>query len=519
MSDELTIQAVNQPQVQQKKKSTTPYVLGGVVGGGLVGAGVNSLVKKPTSWEDVVKEAKDTTDFSTKAEPASWEAVKKNAQEVADLEAKLKAVPEKTLTSGAEFDALEAAKKARQEEFDRLFKAEKESGKGIKTSIPAAENVDIPKKQRKEYNAIRDDYRKVIKDMWTNKSGEYQKLGEKMRNADAAYDAKVNQWATEYHNAVAASGSGKPKITLKSYFAVNDSTGKKSLIYQDMNKFYQDQLKATGKYNVANPKGQKAMRTKAHELTVQNLNNMKQYIENTDKLASIKVDPAQLAAAKATTYQDVIKKSSEKYARELEIINGSRKVSKKIKADLINDLTAEYGCTKDELEKVLSKRIKIAQKYEPTLEKIKKAKDNSYLSGIYAKQREAYRQQELKPVMQKFKKKFPELCKEKSSLSDSEITEKVNKALEKTDFEKNLKDAQIKFDKALEAKGTANTAAKETIEKELAAAKGKLQNAAEELGKKFKKGGTNKWVAAGIGAVIGAAALYGVAASKNKKAV
>ena len=246
---------------------------------------------------------------------------------------------------------------------------------------------------------------------------------------------------------------------------------------------------------------------------------MKQYIENTDKLASIKVDLAQLAAAKATTYQDVIKKSSEKYARELEIINGSRKVSKKIKADLINDLTAEYGCTKDELEKVLSKRIKIAQKYEPTLEKIKKAKDNSYLSGIYAKQREAYRQQELKPVMQKFKKKFPELCKEKSSLSDSEITEKVNKALEKTDFEKNLKDAQIKFDKALEAKGTANTAAKETIEKELAAAKGKLQNAAEELGKKFKKGGTNKWVAAGIGAVIGAAALYGVAASKNKKAV
>ena len=140
MSDELTIQGVNPQAYQPQKTSTTPYTVGGAVVGGLAGAGINSWVKKPMSWEDVVKEAKDTTDFSTKAEPASWEAVKKDAQNVADLEAKLKNVPEKTLTSGAEFDALETAKKARDAEFERLVEIErKKASTGTVTTLPTAE--------------------------------------------------------------------------------------------------------------------------------------------------------------------------------------------------------------------------------------------------------------------------------------------------------------------------------------------------------------------------------------------
>ena len=59
---------------------------------------------------------------------------------------------------------------------------------------------------------------------------------------------------------------------------------------------------------------------------------------------------------------------------------------------------------------------------------------------------------------------------------------------------------------------------KQILEKELAAAREKLQKGATELASKFKKGGTNTWLAAGIGAVIGAAALYGIASSKNKEA-
>ena len=89
MSDELTIQPQLQPQVQQKK-STAPYVAGGVVGGGVVGALVNNALKKPTSWEAIVNEAKDTTDFSTKAEPASWESVKNDAKAVDYLKLKRK---------------------------------------------------------------------------------------------------------------------------------------------------------------------------------------------------------------------------------------------------------------------------------------------------------------------------------------------------------------------------------------------------------------------------------------------
>lgn len=517
MSDELTIQPQLQPQIQQKK-STAPYVAGGVVGGGVVGALVNNALKKPTSWEAIVNEAKDTTDFSTKAEPASWESVKNDAKTVADLEAKLKNVPEKTLAEDAkEAVDLQKAKDARQAEFDRLFKAEKKTaGKGAGTTIPSWDDVDLPKKKKSEYNAIRDEYRNKLKDMYTDKSGEYHILSKKMEATNANYANKVSHWEADYRR---AAGTGtKPAVSLKGYFAMNDATGKKSLIYQDMNNFYQNELKATGKYDITNKKAAKAMRTKAHELTMQQLENMKQYIENTDKLGKIKVDPAQLTAASAHDYKDVIKKTSKQYRRELDIISGDRKVPKKVKADLVSDLTAEYGCTPEKLENVISKRIKIAQKYEPTMDKIAKAKDNSYLSGVYSKQREAYKAGELKSTLAKFKKKFPQLVKTETPVSDSEITAKVNKALEGSTFEKNIASAQAAYDKALEKGGTANTAAKETVEKELAAAREKLQKGATELASKFKKGGTNTWLAAGIGAVIGAAALYGIASSRNKEA-
>ena len=66
MSDELSIQAVNQPQVKQT--SPVPYALGGAVVGGLTGAAVANYTTKPkyASFEDIIADTKDNFEKNAK---------------------------------------------------------------------------------------------------------------------------------------------------------------------------------------------------------------------------------------------------------------------------------------------------------------------------------------------------------------------------------------------------------------------------------------------------------------------
>lgn len=86
MSDELSIQAVNQPQVKQT--SPMPYALGGAVVGGLGGAAVANYTTKPkyASYEDIIKDAKDNFEKNAK------EAISEEADQTKAINARQAAI-------------------------------------------------------------------------------------------------------------------------------------------------------------------------------------------------------------------------------------------------------------------------------------------------------------------------------------------------------------------------------------------------------------------------------------------
>lgn len=583
MSDELTIQGVNPQAYQPQKTSTTPYTVGGAVVGGLAGAGINSWVKKPMSWEDVVKEAKDTTDFSTKAEPASWEAVKKDAQNVADLEAKLKNVPEKTLTSGEEFERLEGAKKLRDAEFERLVEIErKKASTGTVTTLPTAEEMRLGIKG--------DDASKVAAD--------YKKYNETLK---PEYDAKVNAVKinpataghSEYIKAETAKNNFETK--LKQYYedtaknaAEKDKATRKNTearLEKELKKLVNNEYKYKTNNEIleqafkdGNMVEQKGWRKKLTTNVYTDPKSGKKYVLKEDikfsdlkKEANTSIDnlrnnllddikgaengyneasknisefakkkefrPLSKKGHKNTEFvcdlSDIKGKNTiselEREAKIIEKLADPKKASKVKPAD-ISAIQTKYGLNPKEvagnkkIAEQISKRLDLAKEYKDLDKALKDSLGGQDRIALYKDEMDKAinSNNDVKSAAKKIKtlaKKYGINVETATDIDESAIKNKVTEAMKGSSFEDKVKSAQEAFDKALESKGTANTAAKEAIEKELAAAKGKLQQSAEALGNKFKKGGTNKWVAAGIGTVIGAAALYGIAASKNKKAV
>ena len=511
MTDELTIQGVN-PQMQQvqKKNNTVPYTLGGAAVGATAGYFINNAVQSKANWEDLVKEVKDTTDFSTKAEPATWNSLKEKANEVAKLQEQLKNLPEKTLADDVkEVVDLNTAK----ENYAKALEAEKNKFKnaaGVTNSVPAIETIEenLSKNQKAEYNAIRDKYLNKLKDLRNDKTGEYVKLGESMDNVKKEYTSRTNNWVTDYFNNKIAD----PKLSPKKYFSENQGN-KKTLIYDDVRKFYEAELAKTGIYS-SHKKAQKALRTKAHELTIKQLNNMQTIAEAAENMDKIKIEPAQLTAAKAAKVEDVLKKRVGDYRKELDIIQGSNKKAKKA---LITKLTSEYGCTEDKLENVLEKRIKISQKFEPHLKKIDEAKKGyKVISDIFANKRNKLVETEVKPIIKELKKKFPDLVgKNTKNLSESEIASKAEEALKGKEVTKILQDAENAYKTALEKNGTTNTAAKEALEGQIKTATEAVEKGAKELAGKLKTGGMNKYAAMAIGGIALALAGFGIASSKK----
>jgi len=121
MTDEMTIQP------QRQKSPLVPTILAGGVGAGVGALGTHwyNSSNGAKSYEELIAEVKDKTDFSSKKEPAKWSDFKKQAEKVAELERKLAEAPEKVLP---ETDALAINRKNLQTKFDqelaRLVEAE-----------------------------------------------------------------------------------------------------------------------------------------------------------------------------------------------------------------------------------------------------------------------------------------------------------------------------------------------------------------------------------------------------------
>ena len=141
MTDEMTI--------QQRKSPVMPTVIGAGVGA-LGGLGVSAAYNRITdakSYEELVAEVKDKTDFSSKKEPAKWSDLKKKTEEIVKLEKELKELPEKVLE---ESDPAAKARKSAQEAYDKELKRmieAKEKSLGVDTTTNSiVKNYEAQKK-------------------------------------------------------------------------------------------------------------------------------------------------------------------------------------------------------------------------------------------------------------------------------------------------------------------------------------------------------------------------------------
>lgn len=452
MSDELTIQ----PQVQQKSNAV-PYAAGGAIIGGLAGALSPVGVTKPkyASYEDILKESEDT--FKSQIEKGGeakgvWEAAKEHAEKVKNAEAeydkKVQEIKDANKTAaGALPETEQAAKdlKLAQENYDKALEAEKNKLSNIskggvaRDAVPSAESlgVTMSKKDLKNYNTIRNEYLNKLKDI--RNDAKYKKYSQAITDVSAEYDRKSDAWINDFKSAVAKD----PKMTPKKYFAEKNGSGK-TLIFDDVLKFYETELQKTGNYS-SHKKAQKALRTRAYELAKQELTNLQTAAEAAQQAAKIKIDPAQLTAASASDVGEVLNKRVSEYQKELQTVQDLSKKNKATRKALIKKLTAEYGCTEDKLENVLSKRIKIAQKFDSHLQKVLDADRDAVkqLIEAYAKKRNKLVADETKTILAKFKKNFPQFAKiDAENLSESEIATKAEEALKGKDVAKKLEDAK-----------------------------------------------------------------------------
>ena len=475
MSDELTIQ----PQVQQKSNAV-PYAAGGAIIGGLAGALSPVGAKKPkyASYEDILKESEDT--FKSQIEKGGeakgvWEAAKEHAEKVKNAEAeydkKVQEIKDANKTvAGTLPETEQAAKdlKLAQENYDKALEAEKNKLSNIskggvaRDAVPSAESlgVTMSKKDLKNYNTIRNEYLQKLKDI--RNDAKYKKYSQAITDVSAEYDRKSDSWIKDYKKAAAKD----PKMTPKKYFAEKNGSGK-TLIFDDVVKFYETELQKTGNYS-SHKKAQKALRTKAYELAKQELTNLQTIAEAAQKVAKIKIDPAQLTAASASDVGEVLNKRVSEYQKELQTVQDLSKKNKATRKALIKKLTAEYGCTEDKLENVLSKRIKIAQKYDSFIQKAEDADRAAVkpLTEAYVKKRNKLVADETKTILAKFKKNFPQFAKiDAENLSESEIATKAEEALKGKDVAKKLEEAK----KAAEARAKElGLNAKELTDDELA---------------------------------------------------
>lgn len=627
MSDELTIQPGVNPQIQPKKTSTTPYALGGAAVGAAVGGAVNHYIKKPMSWEDVIKEAKDTTDFSTKTEPASWEGVKAKAKEVEEAKKALEEASKPQLVKGSEKEAYEAAVKDKETAFQKLFDSQKAA---LEKNNTSTSTIDVAKIKKFSEIPATDLPTTNVKTGKPFKGNElqslYTKLTDDLVKAENALDATLNAGLRKEKNIYRASIANNVNEAMKDlkgmsdeqiseYFAEKEVGGwlhgkKPSKQYARVlsiaDNYYPkptdlkpEQYLEIGKELEKGEKAPKGWLSKA--VTVKN---------DTGRSAvkTVYYDPAEArklldseierVADLRTAAADQIFAETQKAVQIKSQINGLvDKVGAEIKADVAKETglyTPATATAPDKLDMSAivkegrgkntwvspSGKTKL-EGYSADIKKLEDAIANAKKTGVtpvmptkmnsaiapgtsvkvalkqiqnrniaykeFVKQNKALEKQldeafgnnsivqELsdkisetiagdKKVLKaksKLTEQFPALFGETTTqkLSADEIAAKAKEYAEKNmkaSYQEAVDKAKAALDKAAGEKGVVNEELKKAAQGKLETAEKALKEAAEELGAKVKTGGTNKWIAAGIGAAIGAAALWGIASSKNK---
>ena len=580
MTDELTIQGVN-PQMQQvqKKNNTVPYTLGGAAVGATAGYFINNAVQSKANWEDLVKEVKDTTDFSSKAEPATWNSLKEKANEVAKLQEQLKNLPEKTLTSGEEFEALEKAKNARNAEFERLVEIEKKKASaGTVVSMPTQEDMRLGIKG--------DDASKVAAD--------YKKYNETLL---PEYEAKVNAVKTDstvagHSDYIKAEGAKNNYETkLKKYYedtaknamekdkSVKRSTEKR--LERDLEKLVNNEYKYKSDKEILEQafKEHKMVQKKGSLSRVfvnvyKDPKTGKEYVLKDEfkfrdlrKEAKAQVDSLRAALlddinGAESGYNDASKnltdfanrkefrklskkgnpnaefvcnladiqgkntiKELEKEADIIQKLADPKKASKVKPAD-ITAIQTKYGFNPKEIagnKKIaeqINKRLDLAKEYKDLDKALKDALGGQERITLYKEQMEKAinSNKDVNSAANRIKalaKKYGINVEASTNIDETAIKNKVTEAIKGTHFENDLKLAQDAFDEAVKTKGTANTAAKEALEGQIKTASEALEKGAQELAGKLKTGGMNKYAAMAIGGIALALAGFGIASSKK----
>lgn len=243
MSDELTIQAVNQPQYQPQKKSATPYALGGAAVGAAAGWAGTSMVKsKPVATRtlgELVREANENDKFEyaneIKSKMEAYGKAERDFQEAS-----------KAVYDGNEKEALEKAIKARDEELAKLMET-KAGSKEFKVKDWDKLNIDsrdLPatnertgkpfttkkgaavweKEVKSEYQRLQGEYNAAVSKFEASTSGKESKRLTDVNN-------KIKQFLDDEYN---TNKGVKPK-KLEKLYTVEEGWGRHTQEYKRTN--------------------------------------------------------------------------------------------------------------------------------------------------------------------------------------------------------------------------------------------------------------------------------------------
>ena len=564
MSDELTIQAVNQPQVQQKK-STTPYALGGAAIGAAAGWAGTSMVKNKVpakTLEELIQEANGQDKVELTSKKAALEKAEKELAEAG-----------KAVYDGAEKEALDKAIKARDEELARLTAEKKITVKKGGEILPYDPKWSMTAKEVTDYQNLYSQYEAAKNALESSK--DYTDL-------KTAIDKRQNAINTMYDDIITdAKKEIKPKSTrrkdiksIDEYLssktgreaiekAVEDNKinrltnkeifdligGEKNLLDTKKPKsghklvpvVYKD---GTVKYaQIKNKAYDKAMSKKLDNVSEQVSDTIKDYMENKKKLENLhetvrdKIDKSLFRDAGVKrgdadkAFFEGLKADLKTFEDELKTIKDAKLVKNPAGSwsydKAVQDVLDKYAVDKPEdAKKLLSAKLGIGRKYtdaekiaQETLDK-SAIKDNTLnsMNDRMAKLKKSNKT--LNNLESRIKGQFKKFIGAETTTTTGGLTEA--QAMEKESYKRLaqiVEDKQAAYDKIVAEKGKVNETAKKTAQEAVEKAKSELDNLVSTINSKVKgmSGGAKAaWIAgvAAAGALIGA----GIAGSKNKKA-
>ena len=564
MSDELTIQAVNQPQIQQKK-STTPYALSGAAIGAAAGWAGTSMVKNKVpakTLDELVQEAtgQDKVELTSKKA-----ALEKAEKELADAG--------KAVYDGAEKEALDKAIKARDEELARLTAEKKIPVKKGGEILPYDPKWSMTANEVTNYKNLYSQY-EAAKNAFES-STNYTDL-------KTAIDNRQNAINTMYDDIIAdAKKEIKPKSTrrkdiksIDEYLSsktgreaiekavednkINRLTNKEifELIGGETNLLDTKKPKSghklvpvvykdgTIKYaQIKNKAYDKAMSKKLDNVSEQVSDTIKEYMENKKKLENLhetvrdKIDKGVFRNA-GVKRGDADKVFFEDLKANLKTFEDELKTIKDAKLQknpggswsydkTVQDVLDKYAVDKPEdAKKLLDAKLAIGRKYtdaekiaKETLEK-SAIKDNTLNSMNERMTKLKNSDKTLNNLEKRIKGQFKKFIGTETVTTTGGLTEA--QAMEKDSYKKLAKiveDKQAIYDKVAAEKGKVNETAKKTAQEAVEKAKSELDNLVNSLNNKVK-GMSGKAKAAWIAgtAIAGALIGAGIVNNKNKKA-